>query len=206
MLIFEDRVRAQGFDLIIGVDEAGRGPLAGPVVASAVAIQKDSFHTPIKDSKKLTAAQREKAFVEIYKNAYVGIGIISETVIDRENILQATFLAMSDAIAQLISKLPRSQEQQKDFQKKICLLIDGNQFKSDLPYAYKTIVRGDASILSISCASIIAKVKRDKIMLSYDQTFPQYGFKQHKGYPTVKHKQALKRFGPSIIHRRSFKY
>jgi ribonuclease HII len=206
MFSYEDATKGEGYNFIIGVDEAGRGPLAGPVVASAVAIKNKKFQNPIKDSKILTVNQREKAFAEIYQNAYVGIGIINEAVIDRINILQATFLAMSDAVTQLISELPISQKEHKNFNQKIILLIDGDRFKSHLPYAYKTIVRGDALIPSISCASIIAKVKRDKIMESYDQTFPQYGFKQHKGYPTVKHKQALQRYGPSLIHRKSFKY
>ncbi len=204
MFDYENQAKRDGHEWIIGIDEAGRGPLAGPVVASAVALKNINFHTQIKDSKKLTANQRTKAFHEIYANAFVGVGIMSESVIDGINILQATFMAMRNAVEHLISQIPESKRKQKKFDRSVCLLVDGNAFKSGLPYAYKTVVGGDNLIFSIACASIVAKVTRDRILATYDQIFPEYGFKQHKGYPTVKHKQAIKQFGPSIIHRRSF--
>jgi ribonuclease HII len=204
MLDVENKVKRAGFNLIIGIDEAGRGPLAGPVVAAAVALKKDSPPFPLRDSKKLSAAQREKTFHKIYEYAHVGVGIMSETVIDEVNILQATFLAMQNAVEQLLAKFLVPIEDKKDFAKRICLLIDGNQFQSDMPYCFKTIVRGDEQVLSIACASIVAKVTRDRILEVYHRIFPEYGFNQHKGYPTRQHKQALWRLGPSLIHRKTF--
>ncbi len=196
---YEQRLLSKGYDLVIGIDEAGRGPLAGPVVASAVALKRVDFSSKIADSKKISARQRENAFKEICENASVGIGIINETVIDENNILKATFFAMTNAVKQLISRL-------NNRYRKICLLVDGNKFETDLPYDYQTIVGGDTSVLSIACASIVAKLMRDRILVTYDKIFPEYGFRRHKGYPTAYHKQALRRFGPSIIHRKTFKY
>lgn len=204
MLDVEKKVRKAGFSLIIGIDEAGRGPLAGPVVAAAVALKKHSPPFQVRDSKKLSAAQREKAFHKIYEYAHVGVGIMSEGVIDEVNILQATFLAMHNAVEQLLSGLPFSDKRRKISEEKICLLIDGNQFRSDLPYRFKTIVKGDEQVSSIACASIIAKVTRDRILNLYDRVFPQYGFSRHKGYPTRRHKQAIRQWGMSSIHRKTF--
>ena len=206
MLDYEKKAKRRGFNLIIGIDEAGRGPLAGPVVASAVALRESKFQHKICDSKKISASQREKAFREIFEKAYVGIGMANESVIDASNILQATYYAMSQAVTHLIEKLPSALKSFKDFEDRIYLLIDGNSFKSDLPYSYKTIIRGDDSCLSVACASIIAKVTRDRILNTYDQIFPQYGFKRHKGYPTKEHKAAIKKFGLSFIHRRTFHF
>ncbi len=202
---YENEVKAKGFNLVIGVDEAGRGPLAGPVVAAAVALKGDQFNSTIQDSKKISPKQREEAFNEIYENAYVGVGIISETVIDRGNILDATFLAMTNAVENLIGHFSADVGRDGSFYHDIFLLIDGNLFRTELPYTYRTIVRGDQSILSIACASIVAKVTRDRILNVYDQIFPEYGFKQHKGYPTLQHKQAIEAHGLSLIHRRTFK-
>jgi ribonuclease HII len=203
---YENEIRAEGFNLIVGIDEAGRGPLAGPVVASAVALKNTQFQSKIADSKTISSMQRETAFYEIYENAYVGVGIISESVIDRGNILEATFLAMTNAVENLIAQFAAAEDAGNAFQQNVCLLIDGNLFKSDLPYAYRTIVAGDKSVLSIACASIVAKVTRDRILNVYDRIFPQYGFGQHKGYPTPQHKEAIHVYGPSLIHRRSFKH
>ena len=204
---YEGQIKSQGFSLIIGIDEAGRGPLAGPVVASAVTFKNSSeFISDICDSKTLSCQQREQAFHEIWEKAYVGVGIISEAVIDRCNILQATYFAMTNAVRQLISRLPNSNIQREDFHQEVFLLIDGNRFHSDLPFSYKTIVHGDTLVLSIACASIVAKVIRDRILHSYDKIFPEYGFRKHKGYPTKEHKMALRKFGPSLIHRKTFKY
>ena len=206
MLDVESKLKRKGFRFIFGLDEAGRGPLAGPVVASAVFLKKNKFRSKIDDSKKLNPLQREEAFHEILEKAHIGVGIVSETVIDEHNILQATFHAMTNAVLQLTRRLPHSNVNHKDFALKVCLLIDGPYFKSDLPYAYQTIIRGDGAVLSIACASIVAKVIRDRILIAYDKIFPQYGFKDHKGYPTPRHKEAIRRHGLSIIHRKTFNY
>ncbi|MDO8581218.1 MAG: ribonuclease HII [Candidatus Omnitrophota bacterium] len=204
MLVYEKQAHHNGYQLIIGVDEAGRGPLAGPVVASAVALKQHRFTNLIKDSKKITEHQRVNAFYEIHEKAYVGVGIISESVIDEVNILQATFLAMATAVRHLVLQYEKEQQISPLIDHHVMLLIDGPHFKSDLPYSFKTIVKGDDLSMSIACASIIAKVTRDRILKIYDQVFPQYGFKDHKGYATTRHRQAIRDFGLSMIHRRSF--
>jgi len=206
MLYYENKADEQGFQTIIGVDEAGRGPLAGPVVAAAVFLQDKNFHNRIDDSKIISKRQREMAFHEIFDKAYVGVGIISETVIDTVNILEATYLAMSMAVGKLMDRFPRSEFNSQKFSEKVCLLVDGPSFKTYLPFHYQPIVNGDALSLSIACASIVAKVTRDRILEMYDQIFPQYGFRNHKGYPTRAHKLAIQRHGLSLIHRRSFNY
>jgi len=206
-LIFnEKKYRHRKYSLIIGIDEAGRGPLAGPVVASAVSIKTNHFHAKIDDSKKISEEQRLQAYNEIIKKSYFGIGIISESVIDQINILEATFLAMSAAIKDLIAKLPLRLSRQRTFERRVCLLIDGNRFKSDVPYQSHTITQGDSHLFSIACASIVAKVTRDKILREYDKLFPQYGFRRHKGYPTPQHKSALRKYGPTKFHRKTFSY
>jgi len=197
MLYYEQKFQKTGKNLIIGLDEAGRGPLAGPVVAAAVWLKTFSFQNRIDDSKKLSASQREKAFLEILDKSVFGIGIINEKVIDRVNILVATQLAMEKAANELLSKvvaLPAKQIQ---------LLVDG-PVKLNLCLPIANIIRGDAKSKSIASASIIAKVTRDRIMGLYDKVFPQYGFNRHKGYPTEAHRGALKKFGSSMIHRQSF--
>ncbi len=199
MLAHEQKAQADGFELVIGIDEAGRGPLAGPVVAAAVHIHTPHFTYRIDDSKKLTAQQREDCINEIMMNCDFGVGLMNEEMIDKHNILQATFMAMNAAVLDLSQQLPLDSE-------KVCLLVDGNQFKTDLPYAVRTIVGGDALSLSIACASIIAKVTRDRLLVAYDKVFPQYGFAQHKGYPTKDHKMAIATHGLSPIHRRTFRY
>ncbi len=203
---YENKAAKDGFEIVIGVDEAGRGPLAGPVVASAVCLHRRKFLNKIADSKSISQIQREKAFHEIFKNAEVGIGIVNESAIDSINILNATYHAMTLAVNDLIRRLSKSKSLNNDFAKKVCLLIDGNSFKTDLPYSYKTIVKGDSSCLSIACASIIAKVTRDRILSSYDKIFPEYGFKRHKGYPTKAHRTAIAKHGLSIIHRKTFRH
>ena len=205
-LHFESKARKKGYRYIIGVDEAGRGPLAGPVVAAAVILNKTRFQSNIDDSKKLTAEEREAAFEEIIQKAFYGVGIVSESVIDAVNILQATYYAMSKAVHQLVNRLPFAIKQKKDFTKKTFILVDGTAFKSDLPYAYEAIINGDARSLSIASASIVAKVTRDRILKTYDQIFPQYGFKQHKGYPTLEHRLAIQKYGPCLIHRKTFHF
>ena len=205
MFRFENQASRKGFHLVIGIDEAGRGPLAGPVVACAVSLKKKKFQNKICDSKKINAVARENAFHEILDHAYVGIGIINEFVIDDQNILQATFYAMNAAVSRLIEQIPSPQASQKNFDHQVCLLVDGNLFRTDLPYFYRTIINGDNLSTSIACASIVAKVIRDRILNMYDRVFPQYGFKSHKGYPTSQHREAIKAHGLSPIHRKTFR-
>lgn len=197
MLYYERKFGKEGKDLIIGVDEAGRGPLAGPVVAAAVWLKTFSFTNRVDDSKKLSHRQRENAFLEIIGKSVFGVGIINEKVIDRVNILQATQLAMERAIAELLVKVGIFQAA------KAQLLVDGPvKLNVNLPVA--NIIKGDAKSKSIASASIIAKVTRDRLMDIYDRIFPQYGFKRHRGYPTEAHRAAIKKFGSTTIHRQSF--
>lgn len=205
MFDYESQARKDGFPIVIGIDEAGRGPLAGPVVASAVALNTTQFLNKIADSKAISAGKREAAFHEIFQNGYVGIGIMSESAIDSVNILQATFCAMNAAVRQLVNHMAKLHGHNENFQREVCLLVDGNRFQSDLPLAYKTIVSGDSLCLSIACASIVAKVTRDRILNIYDKIFPQYGFCRHKGYPTQSHRLAISKYGLSPIHRRTFR-
>jgi len=204
-LYYETQAQDKGLRFIFGVDEVGRGPLAGPVVAAAVCLRHFDFKNPINDSKKMSAKAREAAFYEIFEKGYVGIGIMSEKTIDIVNILNASHLAMDMAIEELIHQMPREVALDEKFNQQVMLLIDGNIFRTQLPYQYKTIIGGDSKSLSIACASIIAKVYRDRILAVYDKIFPQYGFAKHKGYPTKDHRLAIKEHGISIIHRKSFR-
>ena len=204
MLYYEKKFKAKGFDIIIGVDEVGRGPLAGPIVAAAFSLREEKFKARIDDSKKLTARQRERAFLEITSRSLFGLSVINEGVIDRLNIQQANRLAMHAAVDDLVFKLKRS-AQAGLREEGIYILVDGN-IKLDLKYPYKNIINGDGKSKSIACASIIAKVIRDRIMYLYDKVYPAYGFIRHKGYPTPWHKNRLKKLGPTPIHRKSFSY
>lgn len=190
MLYYERKFKRKGKRYIAGLDEAGRGPLAGPVVACAVILKDFRFKNRIADSKALTRASRERAYEEILEKAYVGIGIVSEKVIDKLNILRATHLAMELAINDL--------EITPDY-----VLIDGITYP-EIPYPKLAIVNGESRSISIACASIIAKVTRDLIMSYYDKLYPKYGFAQHKGYATKAHLKAIKRYGPALIHRFTF--
>jgi ribonuclease HII len=190
----EDKLKSQGYELIAGIDEVGRGALAGPVVAGAVILPHPA-NLPwlglVRDSKELTCKKRESLFDVINKEAIaVGIGIVPPQVIDSINILKATKLAMVEAV----EKLPR----QPNF-----LLIDRVTL-SQCPIPQRGITRGDKSCLSIACASIIAKVTRDRIMEELDIMYPGYGFAEHKGYGTRKHISCLQKLGPSPIHRLYF--
>ncbi len=197
MLRYEKKLKGKGFDLIIGVDEAGRGPLAGPVVAAAVWLKDFYFDNRIDDSKKLTPARRKEAFFEIKSKSLYAIAAVDHQRIDRINILQATILAMQKAISKLVKQCDPAKL------KRAFVLIDGNmRFKLNLPY--QSIVRGDGKSLSIAAASILAKVRRDQIMDAYHKIYPQYGFIKHKGYPTRTHREILKQIGPVQIHRKSF--
>ncbi|HZU66021.1 MAG TPA: ribonuclease HII [Ktedonobacteraceae bacterium] len=186
---------AQGYSFIAGLDEAGRGCLAGPVVAAAVILplEKDCFSlfAGTRDSKQLTAPERSRLYEIIMQHALtVGIGIGSVELIDECNILQATKLAMRTALAQL-SPAPQA------------LLLDA-LLLPDIPLVQRSIIHGDALCLSIAAASVIAKVTRDRIMLQMHEQYPEYGFAQHKGYGTEAHLAALREYGATPIHRRSF--
>ena len=177
--------------LICGVDEAGRGPLAGPVCAAAVVLPKHLCLPGLTDSKKLTDKKRRELFPLIQQQALAyGIGFASEAEIDEINILQATFLAMKRALAQLNCRPDLA-------------LIDGNR-ETDFGLPVKTVVKGDSLSANIAAASVLAKVSRDDAMVELAKTYPQYGFDIHKGYGTKAHYQALEEFGPCPAHRRSF--
>jgi ribonuclease HII len=190
MRYHEKKAGNDGFKFIVGIDEVGRGPLAGPVVSCAAHLKKYSFKNRIDDSKKLSAKQRQLAFQELVNNCDFGIGIINEKVIDNINILEATKESMQRAIINLGLK--------PDF-----LLVDG-PIDLDVDIPYKKIIDGDKKSLTIAAASIIAKVIRDRIMDMYDKIYPKYGFKFHKGYATARHLKAIKKHGPCPIHRFSF--
>jgi ribonuclease HII len=190
--MYEKEARNNGFSVVAGVDEAGRGPLAGPVVSAAVILPSSFKANGLTDSKKLSAARRTFYYNQIYSDAYaIGIGIIDPLEIDRINILQASLLAMFFAVTNL-NPTP-------DF-----LLIDG-QYKIRGDCHQKTIIKGDALSISIAAASVIAKVTRDRLMEKYHIEYPDYQFQNHKGYPTKAHREAIRDFGCCPIHRRSFK-
>lgn len=190
MMIFEKKARGEGYHLLCGIDEVGRGPLAGPVVAAAV-ILPESFYLPgLTDSKKLTAAKRESFYEFIVKEAIAfGVGIVSPAEIDRLNIYQATKAAMIKAV----NELPVAPEY---------LLIDAMELS--LPITQESLIKGDARSVSIAAASVVAKVTRDRMMMQLAAEYPQYGFEQNMGYGTKQHLEALNLFGVTECHRRSF--
>ncbi|WDP92675.1 MAG: ribonuclease HII [Desulfobacter sp.] len=189
---FEEKANAAGYRYIAGIDEAGRGPLAGPVVSAAVILPEDFVCSEITDSKKLSEKKRAALFPFIKKNALaVGVGIADHLEIDRINVLRASLLSMKRAAEDLT--LP------PDY-----LLIDG-KFTIDMETDQEAIVKGDAKSISIAAASIIAKVTRDRIMEEMAVKYPEYDFHRHKGYPTKAHKAAIAAHGPCPIHRKSFK-
>jgi ribonuclease HII len=191
---------ASGFALIAGVDEAGRGPLAGPVVAAAVTLKPEMVERffavkelkDIKDSKLVSEKKREELF-EIIKNTFfeVGIGVCDHETIDRINIYQATFLAMKKALSALKTK--------PDY-----VMLDGRAIIPNLSLKQENIINGDAFVLSIAAASIIAKVTHDRLIAKLAEQYPQYGFLNHKGYGTREHLEALKKYGPAPFHRKTF--
>ena len=188
---YEGQAWRSGLARVAGVDEAGRGPLAGPVVAAAVVVTPEHRVRGVRDSKLLTPERRDELFVVIHERALaVGVSIVDHATIDRVNILQATRLAMVDALARL--PIPPD------------LVITDFVALPDVPCPQKNLVDGDARCASVAAASIVAKVTRDRIMLELDKQFPEYGFARHKGYATPDHLAALDRFGPCPVHRRSF--
>lgn len=190
MLAYEKELYAQGIDLIAGVDEVGRGPLAGPVVAAAVILPKACKIPGLNDSKKIPKSKHKEIYEAVLQNAIaIGIGIKDNQVIDQVNIYEATKLAMREAIGQLE---PQPQH----------LLIDA--MRLDLPISQTSIIKGDANSLSIAAASIVAKVTRDQMMEEFDRKYPGYDFAQNAGYGTAKHLAGLDQLGVTPIHRRSF--
>lgn len=190
--LHEDRIVQAGAIRVAGVDEAGMGPLAGPVAAAAVVVKERKFEEKIDDSKKLTEKRRQRAYLEIQKKCDVGIGLASIEEIDQFNIYQAGMMAMERAVGDLLPK--------PDY-----LLIDGKDKNVKLSIARDFLIRGDATSFSIACASIVAKVFRDTIMLQLHKKYPLYGFDKHKGYGTRMHLENIKTFGVCQAHRRSFK-
>ena len=190
MLAYEKELYTQGIQLIAGVDEVGRGPLAGPVVAAAVILPEDCKISGLNDSKKIPKSKHKEIYEAVLQNAIaIGIGVKDNHVIDQVNIYEATKLAMMEAIGQLE---PQPQH----------LLIDA--MKLDLPIPQTSIIKGDANSLSIAAASIVAKVTRDQMMEEFDREYPGYDFAQNAGYGTVKHLAGLDKLGVTPIHRRSF--
>ena len=187
---YELAAQKQGHAFVCGIDEAGRGPWAGPVVAAAVILDPRNIPPGLNDSKKLKEAQRERLFAEIMASSKVGVGIADEARIDSDNILAATLWAMAEA-ARNLSAAPHY------------ALVDGNRAPR-LSCPVQTVISGDARCLSIAAASIIAKVTRDRIMVALHAEFPGYGFARHKGYGTALHQAALSELGPCIHHRKSF--
>lgn len=195
---YEQSLYEKGFLAVGGVDEAGRGPLAGPVIASCVVLpcrQHDSFS--YKDSKTLTASQRESLFLKLQDSeAVIGVGRVDPQEIETLNIHQASLLAMRRAVSDCNGML---KDAPLDF-----LLVDG-KFKVPLPLAQQPLIKGESRSYSIAAASIVAKVTRDKIMAAYHEQFPQYGFKKNQGYPTKEHRLAIKEYGITPLHRQTFK-
>ena len=182
----------RGIHFIAGIDEAGRGPLAGPVVVASVILDPNSMIEGINDSKKISENKREKLYDIITKEAIsYGVGIVTQDEIDEINILQATKKGLTMAIQQMETK-PN------------LILVDALNGIDTLGIPYQSIIKGDAKCYSISAASIIAKVTRDRIMREWDKVYPEYGFASHKGYGTAKHIAAIKEYGPCPLHRRSF--
>ncbi len=192
MRFFEDKAFKNGYKIIAGIDEAGRGPLAGPVVSAAVVLPKDFFDPDIIDSKKLNPTKRNLLHSRITEHAlFTAIGVADTPEIERVNILQASLNSMKRACENLFIS--------PDF-----LLIDG-KFEIDSNIDQRAIIRGDSKSISIAAASIIAKVERDRLMFKFDQLYPEYGFAKHKGYGTKAHKKAILEHGASPIHRKTFK-
>lgn len=189
---FEKAAVNSGFSCICGVDEAGRGPLAGPVCAAAVILPEGAVIAGLDDSKKLTEKKREKLY-DIIKTTAVAYSVAYGTLeeIETVNILEATYLAMNRAIEGLSVK--------PDF-----ALIDGNRVPRGIKIPCETIVKGDSKSMSVAAASVLAKVTRDRLMLEYDKKYPKYNFKKHKGYGTKEHTELIKQYGPCEIHRLSF--
>jgi ribonuclease HII len=207
----ENELRSNGYRIVVGVDEVGRGPLAGPVVVAACAIRdfsdlSDHGDDPqwrlVRDSKTLSKKQRVNAFTFIKEHFYIGVGQSNPSTIDRVNILQATFLAMKKAIVDIDRMIDKSGEYSSG--EKMMILVDGNNMIPHFTREQMCVKKGDQIVKSIAAASIIAKVLRDTRMEQYDHIYPQYGFAAHMGYGTRQHIDALQKYGATPIHRKSF--
>lgn len=188
----EENLHSQGIEYICGIDEAGRGPLAGPVVVAAAIMPKDSMIEGVNDSKKVSEKKRELLYEKITEEAIAwGVGIIDQKEIDRINILNATKEGLTEAVKSLNVKPDR-------------IIVDALNGIDTLGIPYTSIIKGDAKCYSIAAASIIAKVTRDRIMREWDEIYPQYGFEKHKGYGTKAHIEAIKEYGLCPLHRLSF--
>ena len=190
--LIENQMHNEGYKYICGIDEAGRGPLAGPVVVASVIMPENSIIEGVNDSKKVSEEKREKLYdLIIEESISYGIGIINQNEIDEINILNATKRGLTKSIKELKVKPD-------------IILVDALKDIDTQEIKYKSIIKGDAKVYSIACASIIAKVTRDRLMREWDALYPQYGFKAHKGYGTAKHIAAIKEYGLCPLHRRSF--
>ena len=193
---YEENLYNEGYKFICGIDEAGRGPLAGPVVVGAAVMPRDSKLEWVNDSKKVTEKRREILYDRITEEALAwGVGIISEKEIDELNILNATKKGLHLALGEVIEKLT---------QKPDIVIVDALREIDTFEIPYQSIIKGDATCYSISCASILAKVTRDRIMREWNEVYPMYDFEKNKGYGTAEHIKALKQYGPCPIHRRTF--
>lgn len=189
---YENKLHETGVNYIAGIDEAGRGPLAGPVVVGVVIMKPDSFIEGINDSKKISETKREKLYEQITEEALAwSVGIVTEKEIDEINILNATKKALTQALENLEIKPER-------------ILVDALEHIDTKGVPYTSIIKGDAKVYSISAASIVAKVTRDRILREYDEVYPEYGFAKHKGYGTAAHIAAIKEHGPCALHRKTF--
>lgn len=198
----EEEIYLKGAQSISGIDEAGRGPLAGPVVVACVVMPRDSMIEGVNDSKKVSEKKREKLYDEIIQEAIAyGVGIISQEEIDKINILNATKEGLTLAIKEMEKDL---KEKQRGFEKPEIILVDALTKIDTDHIPYRSIIKGDAKSYSIAAASIIAKVTRDRIMREWDEVYPMYGFAKHKGYGTASHIVAIKEYGLCPLHRRSF--
>ena len=198
----EEEIYLKGAGSIAGIDEAGRGPLAGPVVVACVVMPRDSMIEGVNDSKKVSEKKREKLYDEIINEAIAyGVGIISQERIDNINILNATKEGLTTAIKEMEKDL---KEKNRGFEKPDIILVDALTKIDTDHIPYESIIKGDAKSYSIAAASIIAKVTRDRIMRQWDEVYPVYGFAKHKGYGTAAHIQAIKEYGLCPLHRRSF--
>ena len=188
----EDELRNRGFNMICGIDEAGRGPLAGPVVVASVIMPADSMIEGVNDSKKVSEKKREKLYDQILEEAIsYGVGIVGQDEIDEINILNATKKGLTMSLKELTVKPD-------------LIIVDALTHIDTMGIPYESIIKGDAKCYSISAASIIAKVTRDRIMREWDKVYPEYGFEKHKGYGTSAHIEAIKKYGLCPIHRKSF--
>jgi ribonuclease HII len=196
---FETRYEAKGYTAVIGVDEAGRGPLAGPVVAAACHVPLDVTLAGVDDSKKISEPQREALFelLTAHPRITYAVHVNSAQRIDEINILQASLESMAKSVTEVAEKLQQPED-------KTFVLVDGNKLPPTLELPAEAVVKGDSKVYSIAAASIIAKVTRDRLMREYDEQYPQYGLAQHKGYPTRAHVAAIAKHGPCAIHRMTF--